>query len=62
MDFRLYDEAELFVSQVETIFKKNNDWYCRIDFFGRRWGKQFLRWGIIPFLYHKNRLQNRKVN
>ncbi len=62
VDFGMYNEAELFVHQVEKKFKKNNIWYCRIDILGRRWGKQFLRWGIIPFLYQKNRLKLKEIN
>ncbi|ERS87022.1 hypothetical protein Q667_15735 [Marinobacter sp. C1S70] len=58
IDFQLYEEARSFCENVENRFKKNSSWYCRIDIFGRRWGKDFLRWGIAPFKYHRHRLVN----
>ncbi|WP_153011296.1 hypothetical protein [Sterolibacterium denitrificans] len=57
VDFSLYDEAQQFIQRVEDRFFKNGHWYCRIDILGRRWGKNFLRWGIAPYLYHKHRLK-----
>jgi hypothetical protein len=57
VDFSLYAEAEEFAQRVERKFSKNGHWYCRIDILGRRWGKDFLRWGIAPYHYHKHRLQ-----
>ena len=57
VDFGLWDEARALKNHVESKFKKGNDWYCRIDIFGRRWGKNFLRWGIVPFWYHRSRLE-----
>ncbi len=56
IDFGLLDEAGEFAKRVEAIFRKGNDWYCRVDMFGRPWGKNFLRWGIAPFWYHSGRL------
>lgn len=56
VDFGLLDEAKEFASYVEDRFRKGDHWYCRIDIFGRRWGKNFLRWGIVPFQYHRARL------
>lgn len=56
VDFCLLDEAGLFSEQVEQRFRKGEHWYCRIDIFGRRWGRDFLRWGIAPFQYHQGRL------
>ncbi len=58
VDFGLLDEAKEFADHIETIFKKEDNWYCRIDIFGRRWGKNFMRWGIVPFLYHQSRLNH----
>ncbi len=58
IDFNLLEEANVFSKHIEKHFKKGNNWYCRIDIFGRRWGKSFMRWGIVPFLYHKARLDN----
>ena len=57
IDFSLYDEAYDFTKKVEQRFFKDQHWYCRLDIFGRRWGKDFLRWGIAPYLYHKHRFQ-----
>jgi hypothetical protein len=56
IDFGLLDEARSFASNVERVFRKNDFWYCRIDLAGRRWGRDFLRWGIAPFHYHRARL------
>ncbi len=56
IDFGLLDEAKRFSAHVEQKFRKGNNWYCRIDIFGRRWGKNFMRWGIVPFQYHRARL------
>lgn len=57
VDFKRYEEAVYFAERVEQTFRKGKHWYCRIDIFGRRWGRDFLRWGIAPFLYHRARLQ-----
>lgn len=57
VDFALYDEAREFIKIVDRRFLKDDHWYCRIDILGRRWGKDFLRWGIAPYLYQKHRLQ-----
>lgn len=54
--FGLLNEAAEFADRVERRFRKGDHWYCRIDILGRRWGKDFLRWGIVPFWYHKARL------
>jgi len=58
VDFGELDEATRFADYVATRFSKGTDWYCRIDIFGRRWGKNFLRWGIVPFWYHRARLNS----
>lgn len=57
IDFELLDEAQSFASHVESRFQRNSEWFCRIDIFWRPWGKGFLRWGIVPYLYQKHRLQ-----
>jgi len=59
IDFGLLDEASNFCSKVRNRFFRKGRWYCRIDVFGRLWGKEFLRWGIVPFQYHCRRLENR---
>lgn len=50
------DEAVEFARRVRGRFHHRGHWYCRIDVLGRRWGRDFLRWGIVPFLYHERRL------
>ncbi len=55
VDFGELDRAKLFAS-LEARFRRNGDWYCKIDLLGRRWGKHFLRWGIVPFWYQRARL------
>lgn len=57
IDFGLLNEAKTFSERVKSIFFKDEKWYCRIDIFGRRWGKDFMRWGIVPFLYQYSRLE-----
>ncbi len=52
------DTARHFAHRVEERFRKNGVWYVRIDCLGRLWGKNFLRWGVLPFLYQKSRLNN----
>jgi len=56
IDFGHLDEARRLARKVESVFADNGHWFCRIDIFGRRWGKNFMRWGITPFLYQRNRL------
>ncbi len=58
IDFNMKHEAEAFAGQVESTFKKGDNWYCRIDIFGRCWGKNFMRWGIVPFQYQRCRLKH----
>ncbi|THG87295.1 hypothetical protein E5198_00250 [Pseudomonas sp. A-1] len=58
IDFELLDEAQNFASRVESRFQRNSEWFCRIDIFGRPWGKGFRRWGITPYLYQRYRLQH----
>ncbi len=57
VDFGELEWAIDFARRVEKRFSKGNNWYCRIDILGRRWGKNFLRWGIMPFWYHQSRLE-----
>lgn len=56
VDFGYIAEAVEFREHVERYFFSGANWYCRIDILGRRWGRDFLRWGIAPFLYQSNRL------
>jgi len=56
IDFALMDEANAFSRNVEDAFRSGDDWFCRIDILGRKWGKNFMRWGIAPYLNNKARL------
>jgi len=60
LDFEMYDDAHDFIEHVERMFESKGSWYSRIDVFGCKWGKDFLRWGIIPFKYQKQRYINLK--
>lgn len=56
VDSRRFDEACVFRDSVRSNFSRKCKWWCRIDHFGRRWGKGFLRWGIMPYHYQSSRL------
>lgn len=56
IDFGLMEEAKSFARNVEAVFRKGDDWYCRMDIFDRLWGRNFLRWGIVPFWYNTSKL------
>lgn len=56
VDFGYLHEAQMFRNHVRSKFVRSGDWYTRIDVFQRRWGKNFLRWGIVPFQYQEARL------
>lgn len=60
IDFGLYKEAKSFSKHVKKQFQKKDDWYCRIDILGRCWGKNFLRWGVMPFFYNTSLLCRKK--
>lgn len=66
--FDLYDNAELlnvavllgdddFARQlhnsIESRFVRKNNFYSHIDFLGMRYGRNYLRWAILPYLYAK---------
>lgn len=57
VDFGELEWAREFTKRVENRFRKGDAWFCRIDVLGRRWGRNFLRWGIVPFWYHRARLE-----
>lgn len=56
IDFGQIEEATKFREHVKRQFCDDGNWWCRIDVLGRRWGRNFLRWGIVPFWYHSARL------
>jgi hypothetical protein len=58
IDFGEIEEAVRFRSHIINQFSNGTDWWCRIDILGRRWGRNFLRWGIVPFWFHSARLDN----
>ena len=60
IDFGMLEEASILVEKADHFFHKGENWYCRIDFLGKPWGKNFLRWGITPFWYQIARL-NRAI-
>ncbi len=41
---------------IEKTFYHRGAWYCKTDIFGRRWGRNFLRWGIYPYFYQRSQL------
>lgn len=67
----LYDQAEYlgllikwdekkqalqFEQNITKYFKKKEDWYCKVDILGRKWGKNYQRWGIAPFKLAQSQL------
>ena len=56
VDFGLISEAQDLVKRVTSRFFRRGVWHCRIDVFGRVWGREFYRWGIVPFFHHRARL------
>lgn len=50
------DDAVAFDRVVEGQFRRGDSWYCKRDVFGRRWGRDFLRWGIMPYLHNRHGL------
>ncbi|WP_028024951.1 prenyltransferase/squalene oxidase repeat-containing protein [Enterovibrio calviensis] len=49
------DLASKVIEGSEIQFKKNNSYYAQIDILGRKVGKDYMRWGIIPYLFQKSR-------
>lgn len=49
VDFGLLDEASTFKTLVLGRFSGRGVLHCRIDWLGRKWGAEFIRWGIAPF-------------
>jgi hypothetical protein len=57
IDFGAIQQAIEFAEHVKLSFLAGKTWYTRIDILNRKWGKNFRRWGIEPFLYHEYRLR-----
>lgn len=56
IDLGRVGEAVKFRENVRRYFSDGESWWCRIDPLGRLWGKNFMRWGIMPFHYQSTRL------
>ena len=50
LEFDQIELAQSFEQNIRNCFSSKGDhWYCKVDIFGRKWGKDFDRWGISPF-------------
>ncbi|MEF8728834.1 MAG: hypothetical protein V5B34_11560 [Accumulibacter sp.] len=58
IDFDCLEEAASFATRVCNAFVRGSTPHARIDVFGRKWGANFLRWGIAPFHYQSVRLRS----
>ena len=58
IDLGFITEASDMVQSVKNRFLRNGALHCKIDILGRRWGKNYLRWGIMAFVYNQQRLTN----
>jgi hypothetical protein len=56
------DRALAFREHVRSVFFRRGHWYCRIDMTGRSWGRDFYRWGIMPFLYYSAKIDGFSKN
>lgn len=56
IDMGRLGQAQQVMSAAHTWFRDGSDWYCRIDLLGRRWGRNYMRWGVMPLLYQQSRL------
>ena len=54
------DDAEEHCRNTKAVFFRNGHWYARKDFFGRLWGKDFLRWGIYPLIHSLHLLDTQR--
>lgn len=58
LDVGRVSEATALAERATDVFFRKGHWYSRIDVLGRPWGRGFLRWGIMPFLYERQRLEH----
>ncbi len=49
------DFARTFIDNVNSYFKDGDVYYSQIDFLGRKVGKEYMRWGIISYLFQVSR-------
>lgn len=56
IEFGELEQARKFEKNISTHFSKKDDWYCKVDIFNRKWGKDFQRWGIAPFKLAQSQL------
>jgi len=54
-----YQTAANFRTLIEKTFYANGHWYCKTDILGRKWGRDFMRWGIMPYLHQAHLLDNK---
>ncbi len=59
IEFGDIEQAVQLEETVSHYFRKGDDWHCKVDFFGRKWGKKFQRWGISPFQLAQSHLDIR---
>jgi hypothetical protein len=58
IDFGHLDDASEFLGRIGNAFVAKGLICARIDMFGRKWGTDFLRWGIAPLHYQAARLRS----
>ena len=59
IEFGDIEQATQFEKKVIHCFRKEKNWYCKVDILGRQWGKNFQRWGIAPFKLAQSHLQTK---
>jgi len=57
IDLSEFERADQLRKAARSKFCRDDIWYSKIDFLGRRWGKNFSRWGITPFEYSESKLK-----
>ena len=58
LDNGFREDAVELSKQVLKTFSDGQSLWCRLDVLGRRWGRNYLRWGVAPFLHQFQRLEN----
>jgi hypothetical protein len=56
IDMNEVSKAKKLSKVVKSNFFHQGVWSSKLDLLGRRWGKNFSRWGITPYLYSEARL------
>ena len=60
IEFNEIESARQFENHVCANFSNKDDWYCKVDIFGIKRGKNFQRWGISPFKLASSKLLTAK--